>query len=57
VIGVGNGNPNSIEADVAAERKAFNGLAQAIVRIGRGPVDISVAGDGLKGARMRIVAL
>ena len=57
VIGVGNGNPNSTEPDVASERRAFNGLAQAIVRVGRGPVDIAVASDGLAGARMRIVAL
>jgi beta-galactosidase len=57
VIGVGNGNPNSIEPDVASERMAFNGLAQAIVRVGRGPVDISVAGADLSGARMRIVAV
>ena len=57
IIGVGNGNPNSVEPDVASERKAFNGLAQAIVRVGRGPVDVAVASDGLAGARMRIVAL
>ena len=47
VIGVGNGNPNSLEADAASERKAFNGLAQAIVRVGSpGPVDVRVASDG-----------
>jgi beta-galactosidase len=58
VIGVGNGNPNSLEADAASERMAFNGLAQAIVRIGKaGPVDISVASDGLAPNRIRIVAL
>ena len=57
VIGVGNGNPNSLEPDVASERRAFNGLAQAIVRAGRGPVDISVASDGLAGSRVRILAL
>jgi beta-galactosidase len=57
VIGVGNGNPNSLEPDVASERRAFNGLAQAIVRVGRGPVDIAVATDGLAGSRVRIVAL
>ena len=56
VIGVGNGNPNSLEPDVASERRAFNGLAQAIVRVGRGPVDIAVASAGLAGSRMRIVA-
>jgi beta-galactosidase len=57
IIGVGNGNPNSLEPDVAAQRKAFNGLAQAIVRVDRGPVDISVASDGLVGSRVRILAL
>jgi beta-galactosidase len=57
IIGVGNGNPNSIEADAAAQRKAFNGFAQAILRVGAGPVDVSVAGEGLKGSTLRIVAL
>ena len=36
MIGVGNGNPNSLEPDVASQRKAFNGLAQAIVRVEEG---------------------
>jgi beta-galactosidase len=57
VIGVGNGNPNSLEPDVVSERKAFNGLAQAIIRVGRGPVEVSVSSDGLVGSRMRIVTL
>ena len=59
IIGVGNGNPNSLEPDVATERRAFNGLAQAILRLGRRPgaVDASVASPGLKGARIRIAAL
>lgn len=58
VIGVGNGNPNSLEPDAASERRAFNGFAQAIVRVrGVGPVDISVAADGLAGARMRIASI
>ena len=56
VIGVGNGNPNSLEPDAASQRRAFNGLAQAIVRVGRGPVDISVTSDGLAGSSMRIMA-
>ncbi len=51
VIGVGNGNPNSLEPDVASERRAFNGLAQAIVRVGRGPVDIVGRGRGACRAR------
>ncbi|MGE5564025.1 MAG: beta-galactosidase GalA [Bacillota bacterium] len=58
VIGVGNGNPNSLEADVASERHAFNGLAQAIVRLrGRGPVEISVTSEALAGARMKVAVL
>jgi beta-galactosidase len=59
IIGVGNGNPTSVEADAATERKAFNGLAQAILRVGRvaGPVSASVASQGLKGSTVRIVAL
>jgi beta-galactosidase len=57
VIGVGNGNPNSTEPDVASERRAFNGLAQAIVRVTKGPVDVSVASDDLAGSRIRIVAV
>ena len=57
IVGVGNGDPNSPEPDTASERRAFNGLAQAIVRVGhRGVVDISVAGDGLSGSRVRILA-
>jgi beta-galactosidase len=57
VIGVGNGNPNSLEPDVASERHAFNGLAQAIVRVARGPVQISVGSAGLSASRVRIVAV
>jgi beta-galactosidase len=59
IIGVGNGNPTSVEPDVASERKAFNGLAQAILRVGRvaGPVTATVASPGLKGAAVRIAAL
>ena len=57
VIGVGNGNPNSLEPDLASQRRAFNGLAQAIVRLGSGPVDISVASEGLATASVRILAI
>jgi len=59
IIGVGNGNPTSIERDVATARKAFNGLAQAVMRVGRipGPVSAEVASPGLKGAAVRIAAL
>jgi beta-galactosidase len=59
IIGVGNGNPNSLEPDVASERRAFNGLAQAILRGGAssGPVTASVASAGLSGSQVRIIAL
>jgi beta-galactosidase len=59
IIGVGNGNPNSIEPDAASQRKAFNGFAQAFLRVGnsRGPVDVTVSGVGLKQAKLRIAAV
>jgi beta-galactosidase len=57
VVGVGNGNPNSLEPDAASDRRAFNGLAQAIVRVGRGPFEISVSVAGLASSRLRIVGL
>jgi len=53
VIGVGNGNPTSHEPDVASQRKAFNGLCQAIVRTRRGAageVRVTASATGLKGA-------
>ncbi|WP_454717387.1 beta-galactosidase GalA [Caulobacter segnis] len=55
VIGVGNGNPTSHEPDVANQRKAFNGLVQAIVRTRRNQPGrargVAVA-DGLKSASL-----
>ncbi|MGU3391711.1 beta-galactosidase GalA [Sphingomonas sp. M1A8_2b] len=59
VIGVGNGNPTSLEPDVATQRRAFHGLAQAIVRVGDrpGPFAVSVSGEGLKSASLRIMAM
>lgn len=53
VIGVGNGNPTSHEADVANQRSAFNGLCQAIVRTRRGKageVRVTASARGLKGS-------
>ncbi|MBW8860272.1 MAG: DUF4982 domain-containing protein, partial [Caulobacter sp.] len=57
VIGVGNGNPTSHEPDVASQRKAFNGLCQAIVRTRRGePGDlrITASAPGLKPAAVTV---
>jgi beta-galactosidase len=58
VIGVGNGNPTSLEADQAHERHAFHGLAQAIVRLGRtpGPIGTDATSAGLLSGRVTILA-
>ena len=59
IIGVGNGSPVSLEPDAASQRRAFNGLAQAILRVGNaaGPIGASVASDGLAGSSVRVLAL
>jgi len=59
IIGVGNGSPVSLEPDAASQRRAFNGLAQAILRVGdgAGPIGASVASDGLAGSSVRVLAL
>jgi beta-galactosidase len=59
VIGVGNGNPTSHEPDVASQRKAFNGLAQAIIRTKRGPageVRVTASAPGLKASTVSVTA-
>ena len=57
VIGVGNGDPTSLEADTASERRAFAGLAQAIVRIGTSaaPLRIRATADGLTGGLVQLL--
>ena len=53
VIGVGNGNPNSHEADKASERKAFNGLCCAIVQVtGVGGITVTAMADGLASGKV-----
>jgi beta-galactosidase len=42
LIGVGNGNPNSLESDKAPRRSLFNGLAQLIVQSTGTPGDIRI---------------
>jgi beta-galactosidase len=57
IIGVGNGDPNSHEADKASERSLFNGLAQVIVqsrREGRGLVKLRASADGLQAAEVEL---
>jgi beta-galactosidase len=58
IIGVGNGNPTSLEADRADQRRAFHGLAQVIVRSGArsGPIVVDAHGDGLASGRAVLVA-
>jgi beta-galactosidase len=49
VIGVGNGNPTSLEDDKASARKAFNGLCMAIVQADKraGRVTVRATAPGL----------
>jgi beta-galactosidase len=55
VIGVGNGDPTSHEPDKALYRKAFNGLAQAIVQRKRGgSVTITARSEGLISSKVTI---
>lgn len=53
IIGVGNGNPNSHEADKATARSLYNGYAQAIVqsdRGGSGTLVLKASSPGLRSA-------
>ncbi|WP_374274653.1 beta-galactosidase GalA [Brevundimonas sp.] len=56
VIGVGNGDPVSHEADRAATRLTFNGLAQAIVQTERrgGAITVTARAPGLRAATVRL---
>ena len=59
VIGVGDGNPTSLEADHARQRKAFNGLCQAIVqsRGVSGTIKVTATADGLRAGTVLVLAL
>ncbi|MBB5709916.1 beta-galactosidase GalA [Sphingomonas xinjiangensis] len=60
ILGVGNGDPNSHEpeqvAPNAGSRSLFNGLAQVIVRAGkgRGSITVRATAEGLKPATLTI---
>ena len=58
ILGVGNGDPSSHEADKAGERRVFNGLAQVIVQSTRraGPIVLRAAAQGLESAEVKIRA-
>lgn len=49
ILGVGNGDPNSHEADRASERDLFHGCAQVIVQVadGASTLSVSASADGL----------
>ena len=58
VIGVGNGNPNSHEADKASKRQAFNGLCCAIVQTtGAGGIAVVASADGLVSGKVTLRAV
>jgi beta-galactosidase len=57
IIGLGNGNPNSHEAEKGTKRKLFNGLAQVIVQSsfdGKGNLTLVAKSAGLKSAQISI---
>lgn len=58
IIGVGNGDPTSHEPDRASTRRAFNGLAQAILQTDRasGEISVTAKGPGLRPATLRLRA-
>ncbi len=57
LLGVGNGDPSSHEADKASRRRAFNGLCMAIVQASKqaGQIQVDATSPGLTGASIRIV--
>jgi beta-galactosidase len=59
LIGVGNGNPTSLEPDKATSRTTFNGFAQAIVQSdGRpGKIELRASSEGLREGRIAFAAL
>ncbi len=56
ILGVGNGDPGSHEADRASERSLFNGYAQVIVQAPRdgGALRLTAQADGLASAEATI---
>ena len=58
LIGVGNGNPNSLEADQGSSRRSYNGLCQAIVQVGpeAGLIRFEARADGLRTASVALLA-
>jgi beta-galactosidase len=57
LLGVGNGDPRSLEPDHAGQRSAFNGLCAAIVQAGDtgGPIRFTAHSDGLVPAMLPLI--
>lgn len=56
LLGVGNGDPRSLEPDHADRRHAFNGLCAAIVQTrGAGPIHVHAQASGLRGATISLM--
>ena len=56
ILGVGNGNPSSHEADKASQRSVFNGLAEVIVQSTNQPgtITLTATGTGLASTNITI---
>ncbi len=59
LIGVGNGDPNSHEADKASWRSTYNGWAQALIQTTKtgGPLRLEARAEGLKAAVSPLISL
>jgi beta-galactosidase len=59
IIGVGNGNPSSHDADKATQRTVFNGLAEVIVQStnAEGPIVLTATSTGLTSTNTTMTAL
>jgi beta-galactosidase len=57
LLGVSNGDPSSHESDKGDKRRAFNGLAMAIVQAGKqaGEMQVEASSPGLEGAVVTVV--
>ena len=52
LLGVGNGDPNCLEADNKPQRSLFNGLAQVIVRVGMKAGTVTITADAKEDPRL-----
>jgi beta-galactosidase len=57
LLGVGNGDPRSLEPDHATTRSAFNGLAMALIQAGPkgGPIRLEARSEGLAPTMLALI--